>query len=195
MILSRRERTITGATIAVIGLFALDHWALSPLLEASDVVGTKAEVCRAQLEKANQLFSRGKALGRRWGAMGKGVTKDDLPAAESQLLHSVRDWAQESGLVLSSVKPEQVRDEKQFKRILFRATGTGPMKAVSKFLWHVQTGNIPVRIADMELSSRKEGADDLAIQIGLSTLCRRMDVEKAVPALAPVSAPKGGEEK
>ena len=51
-----------------------------------------------------------------------------------------------------------------------QAAGTGSMNAVSRFLWRVETAGIPLRVKEMQLGSRKEGADDLTVQLRLSTI-------------------------
>ena len=44
------------------------------------------------------------------------------------------------------------------------------MDQVSRFLFAVDAARIPVRTADVQISTRKDGTDDLAVQITLATI-------------------------
>ena len=189
MILSKRERYISGATVLVLGALVLDRYALTPLFERRAQLESETSECQSQLERAVKLFKKNGQLSKKWGGMTAAGLGSDASAAESRLLHAVRDLAQESGLSLSSVKPERSELERQFRRITFRATGTGPMLAVSKFLWRVETATLPVRIADLQVNSRKDGADDLSIQLGISTLY--IDMKTETPTVGSLNSISG----
>ena len=99
----------------------------------------------------------------------KGLT--ETPGeAESQALHAVRDWTEQTGLSLSSVKPEYIAGRGGVRQIAFRAAGTGTMRAVARFLWEMESADLPLRIHDVQLGSRTEGRDDLSLQLSFSTL-------------------------
>jgi len=55
------------------------------------------------------------------------------------------------------------------------------MNAIARFLWRVETAGIPIRLKELQLGSRKEGTDDLTLQLRLSTLYQ------ATPSPAPTS--------
>ena len=95
----------------------------------------------------------------------------ELAQAESQVLHALRDWSQDSRLTLSSVKPGKVVERGELLEMSFQAAGTGSMSAVSRFLWRIETARLPIRIHQLQLGARKEGSDDLSLQLSLSSLC------------------------
>ena len=110
--------------------------------------------------------------------------KADASEAEQTLFHKVREWAQEAGLAMTSVKPEGAAVESGLGVSTFSAAGTGPMRAVARFLWHVENADVPLKILDMRLGARKAGADDLSIRLHLAT------VYVAAEEAAPVKAKK-----
>ncbi|HEX2971939.1 MAG TPA: GspMb/PilO family protein [Tepidisphaeraceae bacterium] len=188
MILSKRERLAGIVTTAVLGLFAIDHFALQPLLDRRAQVQTDIDKQQELLVRATGLFANKNKLTVKWNDMLTTGMTSNASAAESQVLHAVRDWAQETSLSLSSVKPERTEQDKQFQRIVFRATGTGTMASIGGFLWKIQNSRIPIRITDMQIASRKDGVDDLTLQIGISTIYLSPEPEKPqakpTPALA-----------
>jgi hypothetical protein len=85
-------------------------------------------------------------------------------------MHAVQNWSQEAGLKITSLKPERLPDKRSLAEISFQATGTGNMNAVSRFLWRIETAKVPIRVKELQVGSRKEGADDLTLQLRFSTL-------------------------
>jgi hypothetical protein len=96
----------------------------------------------------------------------------------------VQRWAQESGITLSSLKPDRPESEKQFQKITIRATGSASMQSIARFLNRIQTSPKPLRISDIQITSHKEGTDELAIHIGVSTLFLAPEVPKPAKASA-----------
>jgi hypothetical protein len=68
------------------------------------------------------------------------------------------------------MKPERLPDKRSLQEISFRAAGTGSMSAVSRFLWRLEASKVTIRVKELQLGSRKEGTDDLTLQLRLSTL-------------------------
>jgi len=171
MILSKRERTIVMLSVAVLAIFLADRFILTPILDRRDQIDAETGECLLQLQKADSLFAQKKRLAPRWRQMTDSGLGTGAAAAESRLLHSIRDWAQETQLNLSSVKHERTEMERQFQKITWRAAGAGSMEAVSRFLYGIQEATLPVRISDLQIGSRQDGADSLSVQVGVSTLC------------------------
>ena len=169
MAFSKRERFIGIATAAVVGVLALDRLAVTPLL---------AQRAQLELDRANRVFSTSRLASRKWKELSGTSLKTDASEAESQILNSVREWAQDAGIALSSIKPERAEKEKDWDKITFRATGTGSMNQVARFLWRLRTATMPVRITDLQIGSRKEGTDDLSLQLGISTIFLPPDANK-----------------
>src|SRR5207244_11753494 len=111
-------------------------------------------------------------------------------ATDSKILNPMPEWAQDAAMSLSSVKPDR-QPEKigDFYRISFRATGTGQMSQISRFLYHLQTTNLPVRITDLTLTTRKEGADDLTLSLGIATIYLAPEADKSGRPNQTASAP------
>ena len=78
--------------------------------------------------------------------------------------------AREAGLnPPPALKSDRTEKEKDFYKLTLRATGNGGMAQIARFLWHIQTANIPVKITELTISSRKEGADDLSLTMSVAT--------------------------
>lgn len=183
--LSTREKYIAIGAAAVFGLLALDQVILTPLFTRLNDADRHVTQSREELQRADQLFQNSLRARRRWKEIAANTVMTDSPSAESQLLNHVRDWAGAAGVSLSALKPGRGEKEKGFDKITVQATGTGSMSQMAKLLYSLHTATVPVRIDDMQLTSRKEGTDDLSLQIAISTIY-------ATPVDVASSGSKGG---
>jgi Tfp pilus assembly protein PilO len=170
MILSKRERVVVVATLIAVAAFLLDRYALTPVLDALAALEARKQNMIGDVARAGDLLERQHQLGPKWREMTAAGLKRDPTEAESQMLHAVQNWSQEAGLRLTSLKPERLPDKRSLQEISFQAAGTGTMNAVSRFLWRIETAKVPIRVKELQVGSRKEGADDLTLQLRFSTL-------------------------
>jgi hypothetical protein len=143
---------------------------MTPFLDRRAKVENQRQSLLGEMERATSLFKRRKLMEQRWQDMVSGGLESDASKAESNVLHAVRNWSQDCGLVLSSVKPERAIGEGNLQEIMFVVAGTGTMSSVGQFLWQIETASLPLKIKEIQLGSRKEGADDLSLQLRLSAL-------------------------
>lgn len=170
MIISGRERLIILAAASVVAILLLDRYVITPLDEYRDALDVRKQRLLGDMDRAQALLEHKRKLAPKWREMIAGGLKGDPSEAESQVLHLVQDWSQEAGLKLTSLKPDRLIEKRNLQEISFQAAGTGSMKAVSRFLWRLETAKAPIRVKEMQLGARKEGSDDLTLQLRLSTL-------------------------
>lgn len=187
--LSPRERKVVFIVGAVVLLFLVDRYAWTPYTEARERLAGELSAAQDRATKARHLLNDDKVNRRTFDQMVADGLKTDPSATESQMLHAIDDWARDARLSLPTVKRERMEQDKQFGRIVFRATGAGNMSSIARFLWDVQTSKLPTRVVDVQISSRqgsKEGSDDLTINVAISTLVRGQ-----VPSTSPTAAVTG----
>jgi hypothetical protein len=170
MIFSKRERYIFMTTIFVVAILLLDRFVVTPLFEQSGTLKQQLASLSYTLESEQRLLQRQHQMSQKWDEMQGSGLEMDAAAAESQLLHMYRQWSSEAGLTLISLKPARPNEGKYLREVVLQASSSGPMKAVSRFLWLAETAKTPVRIKQLQLGSRKEGADDLSLTVTLSTI-------------------------
>ena len=190
MTFSKREQVIFVALAAVLAVLVLDWWIVTPLLDRSAEVEARKAVLLSEMANAENLLQRRRVIRPRWRQMLAEGMKHDPAEAESQVLHALGKWADDAGLDLVSLKPERSTKETLLPEIDIRAAGTGSMSAVSRFLWQLETARIPVKVKALQIGSRKEGQDDLSLQVQISTLYFPGGPQPA-PETADQPAPQG----
>lgn len=198
MTMSTRERNILLVVAGVVVLFLADRYAWTPYTDAREQLQADLAAAKDKQLKAVHLIKEDRTNRQRFDQMIADGLKTDPSASESQMLHAVDDWARDARLNLQTVKRERMEQDKQFGRIVFRATASGNMAAVARFLWDVQTTKLPARIVDLQISLRqgaKEGTDDLSMTVAVSTLVRGQvpATGPATPAAVAIAATSGKE--
>lgn len=170
MVLSRREKYIAILTIVIIMILVADRYVATPFMDKMDQTAIEKQRLIVEMERAETLFERRSLMDRRWNDMVAGGLEGDAAKAESQILHSIRNWSKENGLMLSSVKPDHKTGEDELYEIVFQVAGTGTMNSVSRFLFQIEKSTLPIRLTDVQLGSREEDGNDLSLQLRLSAL-------------------------
>lgn len=170
MVLSKRERYALIGALLALGALTLDRVVLGPWLTRRSARAAQTARFAADLVRARSQISHGRQSGPKWREMVAAGLKADPAEAESQVLHAIRDWAEESGLSLSLLKPDRLTEKSRLPGIAFQASGAGNMKGVTRLLWRIQTAAIPIKVTELQINARKEGADDLTFQFRLSTV-------------------------
>lgn len=169
MILTKREQYIGFITVIVLIILALDRFLLTPYLENSDRLTSEKQNLIIELRKARGVLAQWKELSPVWEEM-QSDKENYGKAGESGTLNSIRNWAEESNMTLSLLKPEGKNKRGKLDERIFQVVGTGSMSSISMFLWKVESVNRPIKIKDMQLAVRKEGADDLTLQVRIGEL-------------------------
>ena len=183
MTLTKRERTIALVTGILVGVFGYYELFLSPLLDRLSTANRLIADDTAQLKNADNLLDNRKRAEARMSELAKNSIQFEAPAAESKLLNRVLGAAQSTGMLVASIKPERSEQEKGFDRIILRASATGNMSQLSRFIYALDTADMPVRIGDLQIGSRKDGLDDLSVQMSISTIFdsrKNKDADKGI---------------
>lgn len=174
--LSQRERIIGFTCAGVLGFLALDKVALSPLLERRANLGVAESTAHVERARSEQVIETAPRQTDRWNGMIAAGLKSEVTEAESQAMRGLHDWANDAGITLMSLQPDRVERAAQkdaaFRQVTLRASGTGSMRSVGRFLHRVQTATIPIRVTDLQVNARKDGTDDLMVTLAVSTLVR-----------------------
>ncbi len=175
MVLSKRERYIALASAAAVAILALDYFLLDPYLAQRDAIASERDATTAAQNDASDTLQKQNKLKKVWAEMQAGGLKSSESEAESQVLNAVIKWADESGIALDALKPERSTEEGKFQVISFTITGEGKMSQVARLMWAMETASIPVRVNEMQVNPKREGADDLSVRLSFSTLCMPPD--------------------
>ena len=193
MVLSKREKYIVICTVAVLAVFVIDRYALTPLLGMREETRTQKQKVSAQWNKAFGLLERQELMEKRWRKYSEQGMYESASDTTNRVLHELRDWSGQYGFIFSSITPDKVRSkgEENIQEITFLVSGTGNMNAIGHFLYQLEHTILPLRLKDIQLSSRQETVDDMSLQVRVSAIHFAKESEK-LPASAGPVVPLGG---
>ena len=173
MVLSQREKYV-AIGFGAVAVLAILYWVvLSPMLDWNDTITKGTGDARDVQTKDANLKHKLVQLTKVWNDMTKNGLKTDVSEAQSQLSHAVSEWAAQSGVNITSTHseaPTLVDQRSGFTQVIYQVTGTGTTVGVAKLLYQIESAKIPIRIDNLRIGSKKDGADDLEIQLNVSTL-------------------------
>lgn len=172
MILSKREKYIVAAAIIAVAILLLDRLVLTPVWDRKAAMESETQRVLTELDHARLLFERRRQLSARWQEMLNAGLSADPEAAVGLVSRAVYGYSDEAGLSVSSLRPERLAQTGDLQETAFPVSATGPMSAVAGFLWRIENSTLPIRIRELQLGTRKEGTDDLTLQLRISALCR-----------------------
>ena len=170
MNLSKRERIIVTAAVITVGLLIADRLVLGPLLAYRAELEEQKQHLVTDLQQARRVFDKSRRMRQRWRSTATGGLQATASAAESRVLHAVRQWSRDSGLSLVATKPETRTDDPLLTTVEVQVTGNGTMAAAARFLFEAETSELPLRVTETRLGSRQRATDDLTLDLRLSML-------------------------
>jgi hypothetical protein len=171
MAISTRERYISFACVFAGAILAVDRLAWTPYLEQRSHLLEQRQNKLKEVTEARLLLAREKHLRAIMAKLGPSM-ESDSSATEVRLFHLVHDWEQQSGVNNLSFHRVRAVDEAGFSHMTFHVSAGGGMSAVASLIYAVETAEIPLRIDDLHVTPKRDGAE-LLVQMNLSTLCRR----------------------
>lgn len=170
MALTDRERKIMIIALGAVLILVANQYILTPVMQKrSEAKQTRVELA-AQVEQSLAALERKKILRQRWAQMQDDGLGKDVQKAESMVYRYIEDSSSRSGLELGSVQPDRVSAEDKLGKIDFVLSGTGSMAAVTRFMWELETANIPLKVKSYQLGSKNETAREMTLQMELSTI-------------------------
>jgi hypothetical protein len=166
------------ATAFVLLCVGVYQFVVVPMLERRDELSAQIDKANQDLSHSLNVVKKSKELAPRWTEINRAGLQRDASRAESQIYTAISAWARDAQLPSPGTKSDRTEKEKDFQRITIRVTGNGTMEQISKFLYHIQTSNIPVKIVDLTITPRKEATDDLTLQLGLATIFLPPEADK-----------------
>lgn len=195
MIMSEREKKIGFATVIVLVVLLLDRFLLTPYLVKRDRLYSEQQNLEVELRNAGRTLAQWREMAPVWEDFLK-LDKEAVGGAgsENETLNAIRNWAEQGGMLLSLLKPEGKNKKGELDESVFQVVGTGSMESISRFLWSVENVDFPVlKIKELQFASRREGIDNLTLQLRIGELHPASVLMPGGKAAAEVTA--FGEEK
>lgn len=170
MNLNQRQRILAMLAIAAVGLFMADKLVITPLTNSWKARAERLVKLREKVRDGEETLKRETALTEQWEHMRQNVFNAAKPEAESQMLKAFERWTADSGVAVSSIRPQWKEAEDDYKTLECRADVAGSMSAITRFLYQIERDPLGVKVDAMELQSRDTEGSQLALVVQVSGL-------------------------
>lgn len=176
-------------TVIVVGALLADKVVFTPALAKFRETENHKQTLLAQINEARSLFERRRLMERKWKAMVADGLQNDAEA-ESRMVRALDKWSQEARLTLTSLKPERLASDKGLKEMTFVVVGRGRLDAMARFLWQIETAELPVKVKYVVLGA-SEADESMSLELGLSSLYLGTDQKAGEKKPSPREQPEG----
>lgn len=178
MALTNRERNIMFIAVAVVILLLADKYVVSPITQAYSQTKQDKVQLQAELQKSLSAIKRKNVIQKQLEQMHALGLGSDFSQAESNILRYIKESSVKNSVEISSVQPEHISVDKNIEEIEFVISGSGSMGAITKFLWDMETAELPIKLKTLQLGSNDESASRMLLQIKLSSIFVASEVGK-----------------
>lgn len=156
--------------IVCFGAFVGDKILFTPLLNIWKDRSVRIEELEKNLSKGKLLMDREEDLQRRWQSMKENSLPLDKSLAQSQVLKSADRWATESGITVSTFKPNWKEYQENYITLDCRAVAQGNLSNIVRFLYELEKDPLAVKLEQVEITVNDEAGEKLTLGVVFSGL-------------------------
>jgi hypothetical protein len=166
---NRQQLLVVVASVAVALLIA-DKIILSGLTSAWKSRSEALAKLRSNLEHGRSLLIRERSLRDRWKEMQANTLPSNASTAEQKLLKAFDTWSQDSRVSILSITPQTKRGGDDYVTLEARVEASGNLTGLSRFLYEIEKDPMALKLQSVELTSRDETGQQLALGLQVSGL-------------------------
>ena len=151
MLNSKKERMLAILTLFLVVVLGGDRLVLVPFFSARTELKDELKRLEAKQRDNTALLSISKRIGQKWSEMAPDGLAKDASGAEGLANNTVAQWAQDTGLNLTSVETEREKPNGRLRATSFKARGQGDMRQVTSFLQLFAKTTLPIRLIEVKL--------------------------------------------
>lgn len=165
-----RQSLLLLAALLAFGLLVSDKLIFSPLARVWKQRSARIASLEKSINNGALLLERAGSIEERWKMMKEGALPANSSEAESQVFQSVERWKQASRISFTGFTPQRRRASEDHTALEYRADGFGDLQAISQFIYGLERDPLPLRVEDLQITSRDDLGQQLTIQVRFSGL-------------------------
>lgn len=170
MEIKNRQKTLVILAALGVAFLLGDKMVVTPLMAGWEARSKQIAELTKQVNQGSLLVSRDAVIRDRWEHMRTNTLPADVSFAENEVLTAFERWSKESGISISSIKPQWKQAGDDFMTLECRADAFGTIQAVTRFLYEVEKDPLALRVEALEVSARDNDGQQLAVGLQVSGL-------------------------
>jgi hypothetical protein len=170
MKIKNRQDFLVVLTIVAAGLFVGVNFVLTPLQHWWSDRQAQVRQLREQVSEGHQLIRRDSVIRGKWADMQANSLPASAPDAEQQFLKAMDNWSRDSGATISSIMPQWKSDSTNYMTLDCRVEAGGDLNALSRLIYDIEKGPMPLRLDSVELSSHDNSGQVMTLGLEINGL-------------------------
>lgn len=165
-----RQKLLVILAAVGVGFLIGDRLIVTPLTASWQMRSRQIAELTKQVNQGSLLVSRDAAIRDRWENMRTNTLPTEVSSAENEVLTAFERWSKESGISISSIKPQWKQAGDDYMTLECRADAFGGIEAVTRFLYEVEKDPLALRVESLEISARDNDGQQLSVGLQVSGL-------------------------
>lgn len=183
MNVNNRQQLLLIVAGCGLALLVSDRLILTPLTSSFKDRSDQIVKLKDNINNGNQIIALERSTTDRWRTMRTNTLPEDLSAAENLVFKAFDKWSLDSGISVSSIKPEWKHPSDEYVALEGRVDAFGSLQSITKFIYEIenvkrQIGSanntqkeaVALRIESVELSARDNNGSQLSLGLLVSGL-------------------------
>ncbi len=170
MNVKNRQQLLTILAISAAAIFAADKVVLGPLKSAWTARSERIVELRKKIGDGRALVQREDSLRERWDHMRTNTLPENASLAEQQVLRAFDRWSSDSRVSVLSINPQWKKEADEYVTLQCRVEASGNLGAIARFVYELEHDPMAVKIESLELSTRDNDGQQLALGLQVSGL-------------------------
>ena len=165
-----RQEFLVMLTVAAAALFVGVNFIFTPLQGWWSARQKELNNLRDQVKTGKVMVAREKYLRSQWDDMRANSLPANPPDAEQKFLKAVDGWARDNNVDLTSIMPQWKNDSTNYMTLDCRVETSGDLSALTRFIYDIEKGPMPLRLDTVELSSHDNTGQQLTLGVEINGL-------------------------
>lgn len=170
MPIKNRQQILVLAAAIGVGLLVGDRLVLTPLIRGWKERAQRITELTKSVNQGSLVLAREETIRSRWSQMRTNTLPASVSAAENEVLQGFERWSQDSGISISSIKPQWKRGDDDYMTLECRADAFGNIQALTRFLYELEKDPLALKVEAVEIAARDNNGQQLTLGLQVSGL-------------------------
>ena len=170
MKIKNRQEFLVMVTIGVVVLAVVVNFILPPIQGWWSDRQKQISDLRDKIKDGKVMIARDKFTRDHWNDMRENSLPASTPEAEQQFLKAIDNWSRDSSAEITSITPQWKSESTNYMTLNCRVEADGDLNSLSKFIYDIEKGPMPLRLDTVELSSHDNNGQVMTLGLDINGL-------------------------
>lgn len=167
--MSKREKMVLYGAAVFLALAFLDRAIIGPIVSRTQALDKEIIDKRAAIERDLKILAQKDSIGLRMAAYRAFSVQETTPEEDtSALLREVETLASKSSVYLADMKPQDPKQEQEFKKYQVNVNGEAAFEKLIEFLYNIENSKKVLKIEKFTLSLKSRQDSTLKFSLTIS---------------------------